>query len=828
MNITTAPLLQGSILQTQIDLETDAVTAGIIRYRDLAKEATERGDGASLKPAERFLLHWFVTLKAAIALDQRRLRKQEVADRGANLYAPMMLALEPEQLAVITMHETVSACMAAPHGVIFRKLCHEIGRSVIAEAALPLLKEHKMPLRDDARPNEKPRSALTALTYKCRKINPMKVNWWANKTLEDPPFSQKVCTHIGARLFWLLQGVASAVGYDKPHVNAFHTSKKKVDARRTKGMVYMNDLVFDEIARGHTMRQALRPRYQPMVVKPYPWLTETPEGGRTEGGYVKIRTPFISKPTHAQKRALASADLKNVYECLTAVTDQDWSVDTTILKLQAQAWAEGGGIAGIPRANDIEKPTKPLDFASNEEAFLAWKKQAASIHGQNQRMKSDRFGFLQKLDLAQRMSKFAEIYFPHQLDFRGRTYPIPIHLNHHGADICRGLLQFAKPKDASGPEAQRWLKIHAANCYGIDKVSFKDRVQWVDDHMTEIHRTVKDPLNNDWWQAADGGDQPWQFLSACFALTDPAAAARIPVGQDGTCNGLQHYAALGRDREGAGAVNMLAKHEDAGPDDIYSRVAKLVHDAVKIDAAMGNAIALTLHDHITRSLVKQPTMTSVYGVTAVGARDQLKEKLKKLPVPKELRFEASKYLATVTMEAIGSVCVKAREIMDYLRVAATRIAHEGHSVDWVTELGLPVVQPYRLMRKVRIDTMVQNITLRVEDESLPVATRRQVDGTPPNYIHSVDSTHKFMTARACRRKNVDFAHVHDKFLSHAATSKDLGIILREEMIALHREPLLDKLVAYWRGKYPDIHFAQPPETGTYDINELVNAPYFFS
>jgi len=37
-----------------------------------------------------------------------------------------------------------------------------------------------------------------------------------------------------------------------------------------------------------------------------------------------------------------------------------------------------------------------------------------------------------------------QIYFPHNMDFRGRVYPIPPHLNHMGADVNRGLLEFAE------------------------------------------------------------------------------------------------------------------------------------------------------------------------------------------------------------------------------------------------------------------------------------------------------------------------------------------------------------------------------------------------
>jgi len=43
------------------------------------------------------------------------------------------------------------------------------------------------------------------------------------------------------------------------------------------------------------------------------------------------------------------------------------------------------------------------------------------------------------------------LYFPHNMDFRGRVYPISPHLNHMGDDINRGLLKFAKGKSASLP-----------------------------------------------------------------------------------------------------------------------------------------------------------------------------------------------------------------------------------------------------------------------------------------------------------------------------------------------------------------------------------------
>lgn len=47
----------------------------------------------------------------------------------------------------------------------------------------------------------------------------------------------------------------------------------------------------------------------------------------------------------------------------------------------------------------------------------------------------------------------------------------------------------------------------------------------------------------------------------------------FPVHQDGSCNGLQHYAALGRDLAGGISVNLTPSNE---PQDVYSCVATLV------------------------------------------------------------------------------------------------------------------------------------------------------------------------------------------------------------------------------------------------------------
>ncbi|KAK0948356.1 DNA-directed RNA polymerase, partial [Friedmanniomyces endolithicus] len=77
------------------------------------------------------------------------------------------------------------------------------------------------------------------------------------------------------------------------------------------------------------------------------------------------------------------------------------------------------------------------------------------------------------------------LYFPHNMDFRGRAYPIPPYLNHMGADNVRGVLVFAQGKEL-GDGGLRWLKIHLATAAGYDKASLEERVRFTDDNLEDI------------------------------------------------------------------------------------------------------------------------------------------------------------------------------------------------------------------------------------------------------------------------------------------------------------------------------------------------------
>ena len=85
------------------------------------------------------------------------------------------------------------------------------------------------------------------------------------------------------------------------------------------------------------------------------------------------------------------------------------------------------------------------------------------------------------------------MYFPHNLDFRGRAYPMSPHFSHIGHDICRGLLQFAEARPL-GARGLFWLKVHVANMVGNDKISLDDRAAFTEAHLDDVFDSSDHPL----------------------------------------------------------------------------------------------------------------------------------------------------------------------------------------------------------------------------------------------------------------------------------------------------------------------------------------------
>ncbi|KJH44976.1 DNA-directed RNA polymerase, partial [Dictyocaulus viviparus] len=268
----------------------------------------------------------------------------------------------------------------------------------------------------------------------------------------------------------------------------------------------------------------------------------------------------------------------------------------------------------------------------------------------------------------------------------------------------------------------------------------------------------------------------FHFKFFCYCLR----FSHLAVHQDGSCNGLQHYAALGRDVEGGREVNLLS---GSTPSDVYTSVATRVEQKRVEDEKGGPNmdVALRLREYlpyaIPRKVIKQTVMTTVYGVTLYGAAQQIKRQLKALDINSDETSKFARYLTDLTFASLHDAFTCSID-------CAKGVSDLLQTMEWITPLGLPVVQPYVKARE-RKGRVIYS----------PVSTK-QVGAFPPNLVHSLDSSHMMMTCLDCSRRGITFAAVHDCFWTHASTVDDMGILCREQFVRLHSEPILQQQVLF--------------------------------
>ncbi|WP_159955367.1 DNA-directed RNA polymerase [Pseudomonas sp. R76] len=225
----------------------------------------------------------------------------------------------------------------------------------------------------------------------------------------------------------------------------------------------------------------------------------------------------------------------------------------------------------------------PID--DDAEVLKTWKREAATVYRRDKARVSRRLGYEFALEQANKFSAFESIYFPYNLDWRGRVYAIPA-FNPQGNDMTKGLLQ-ASIAEPVGEEGIEWLMIHGANCAGVDKVAFDQRKQWVTDNEELILGCAADPLNNTEWTSMDS---PFCFLAFCFEWegvkqNGAQHLSALPIAFDGSCSGIQHFSAMLRDERGGRAVNLVPSET---VQDIYKLVADRVNEALARDLAEGS------------------------------------------------------------------------------------------------------------------------------------------------------------------------------------------------------------------------------------------------
>jgi DNA-directed RNA polymerase len=801
------------MLQRQKDLEKEMVDLGVLRYRRENQEA-RKGKHESTTPAG---IQFIRKGMARVAKQIDEIKVDHITGK-ANTYPSDAIAklydLPSEVIAFLALKGSINH-LSAPVKLV--KVALEVGSFIEDEARFRYFKNENPALfgvvsRDLSKRTTNYRKQKRVLVHSSNKANIKWTNWTTNIRLR---LGQMLCEIVAnqTKLFEI-----------KKHTGLVQNNRKTYWLEATEDSLKWID-------KKNSICELLSPVKLPCIIPPRKWSSLY-----VGGYYTYTGMNLIKSNDEAYLKQMEHMDLSRVFHAVNVVQETGWRVNPTVFKVMDALFTSQSSCSVIPEFHEKTMPD-PYPKKGTKDEQIDWKRRATMMYTDNVRKKTKRIQFSQLMWMTRKFKDEKAFYFPHTLDFRGRMYANTAFLNPQGEDSARGLLEFSKGKPM-GNHGLPWLQVHLANCYGYDKVSLEDRVEWTLHHEKNILEIGKNPLTEHWWMEAD---KPWQFLRACIEYVKVKELGKwgekwvshLPITVDGSCNGLQHFSAMLRDERGGKATNLTDSDQ---PEDIYEIVRKVVKEKISKDSDPLSNI-WNSDKNLDRSLVKRPVMTTPYGATLYGMREQLHEEMKKQMDKGKLfvgiaegedLWKHCKYLAGFIYEAIGEVVISARKGMKWLQDCASTLNKADMPIYWTLPTGFMVKQKYLKSTVSQVKTVINGKMASLyaaHGQNDKINKHRQINGIAPNFVHSLDACHLMLTIMGANDEyGIDsFSVVHDSFGTHACDVEQLGMILREKFIEIYKEDVLEKFRLEQK-----INLTKPDGYGILVIEEVRNAEFFFS
>lgn len=858
----------------QLQLEHEAYTEGERRFIKNLERQTERGelaDNQVAKPLMQTLVpkiaqavkEWhegqdgkLSTSRPSVAFTMLSTEEKAVKDRS--------LRISCESAAVIILKVILSK-LVKPEGIPITPMASAIGRTLEDEIRFGRIRDKEQEHFKKAIAENLNKRA--GASYKKAYMQAVEASMLEQGQLEDAwgTWSPTEAVHVGIKMLEIVIQSTQLV-----ELKRYGAGNAAADVE----MVHLSDFWVKKMAQRGFSLAGIAPVYQPCVVPPKPWT------GVVGGGYwAKGRRP-LPLIRLGSKSAVARYEdvyMPEVYDAVNIIQNTPWKVNKKVLDVVNMVEKlNNTPIDDIPQM----EPLKPEDYAGEtEEELKAWKKAAAGIYRREKARQSRRLSLSFIVNQANKFSQFKAIWFPYNMDWRGRVYAVPM-FNPQGNDMQKGLLTLAVGKPI-GADGFKWLKVHGANCAGVDKVTFEERIKWVEDNHDNIMATAKAPMDSiEWWGKLDS---PFCFLAFCFEYAGVmhhglSYNCSLPIAFDGSCSGIQHFSAMLRDHIGGHAVNLTPSGK---VQDIYRIVSDRIEEELKVLLVNGTDNEMVTHEDkktgeiterlklgtrelarqwltygMSRKVTKRSVMTLAYGSKEYGFADQVYEDIVMPAIDSGSGAmftepsQASRFMAKMIWEAVSVTVVAAVDAMKWLQGAAKLLAAEVKDkktgeilkpclpVHWVTPDGFPVWQEYRKKDTTRLNLMflgsfnLQPTVNRGTKKELD--KHKQESGISPNFVHSQDGSHLRKTVVHTHRKYgvMSFAVIHDSFGTIPADAEYLFRGVRETMVETYRDNdvLLDfyeqfecQLHESQRDKLPEL-----PKKGKLNIEDILSSDFAFA
>ena len=599
----------------------------------------------------------------------------------------------------------------------------------------------------------------------------------------------------------------------------------------TTKYVEVNPILVQEMIDDHQVRQWLRPKWGPMVCPPNQWVQD--DHGHWGGGYLLpgMQMKFVRPATPGHDNYGKTEPGIVAVNAINRLQSTPYCVNELVLETMRIVFSSNLGLGDCPLSVQDEWKFERFDGQEKNddgtwtEELKQHKKELEHAHDEWAKAWADRLRMVQRLDMARDITKYPAYWLPITMDFRGRCYTSTEMLSPQGSDFDKALCQFKEPKPYT-ERARYWMKVQIANLFGEDKISFDERVAWFDKHEAELRAIANDPISNHWW-SDDGDDKKkWQLLASILDYFREDGMNQVAVQMDGSCNGIQHWSAIGRDTIGAQATNLLPGDV---PSDLYTEVKDKATDLLAESRENDWHTAWREHG-VSRKCAKRPCMTYPYGVTLRGCVDSL-IKDGHCDWAGDEKSKAGQYMGMLLMEeAIPGVVSASYKFMAWAKELAKQ-ANEGNTyVEWMTPLGTLVRHNYFVEERITLNVENQRIVFDIAaNADARLSTKEMVSGIAPNFVHSLDASHMLATINAMWAEGLQhFSMIHDSFGCHASDVDEMQRHIREQFVRMYNlfDPatMMAERMADKTGLEPVL----PPAHGSLDINLVLQAPYFFA
>ena len=803
----------------QIELEQDMADGGRRKALARFRENEDKGAADANPYAQALYRRYILPLRDGIKLYTAKVTKGVAAKNKG-----LLREQDPLALAFLTVRGLMDICLTAEETTL-AQAATTLGRTVYGETILKHFQDINSELYF---------TLVKDFERRMTKSERHKLAVFKDSAAKDgivlPHWEPRDKADVGQ----LLIGLASDLGFIE--ITTARSGKK------TTNHVQISALAKEIVEQIKGFVAGLMPMVMPCVEPPRPWIAPN-DGGFHSSAMRRITPTCIRGAALIDEGAVPDW----ILDGLNLMQETKWRVNERVLAV-AEIAHKSFDVQDILVSDKREDaPDRPIWMADNPDMkfaqmddfqkveFKEWCAEKREWHTDTKIRGSKSGRTNEALAMANRF-KGQPLWFVYTMDYRGRFYASARGISPQGNDLSKALLELDDGYAITDKAALRWFCIAGANRWGEDKIPLGGRVDWVRANTQRILAIADDPISYREWADADA---PFSFLAWCFEFADwhkrpHEFRTRLPLGQDGSCNGLQHYSAMLRDEVGGAATNLVP---DSRQHDIYAEVASATERLVAASEDDGeHRLAQRWRQHpLSRSLVKRSVMTLPYGSTRFSSSEFIqKEYMDKGKSPefeKRERNRAATWLSFRVWDGIGEVVHKGREAMEWLQGASDAITAGEDApvtISWLSPSGLLVTQRYSKSELIVVNARMasgRRIQIDLHEAGASGDPRQHRNGIAPNFVHSCDAAHMHFFLRRAREEGLNgLALIHDDYGCPAPMVEKLHQILRETFVSMYQgtDPLKD-----FAERHGAFRCRVRPTPGNLDLEVVKQSVYFF-